>query len=133
MSSRKLSFFLISVFILNSSFFIVPALAQFWHVLPPVSDSDAISAGFSNDQNKVFFIRRDAGVANVWSTVIMDKYGGIIASPKTPLTQVTKFTDRGIIRFFHLLNRPEILFMCCVETGRAFPLYRMAAHGSAQP
>lgn len=117
----------------NLSFFVIPASAQFWHILPPVSDSDAISAGFSNDQKKAFFIRRDAGVANVWCTVIMDKYGGIIAGPKNPLIQVTKFTDRGIVRFFHLLNRPEILFMRTTENGKDFHIYRMKDDGADQP
>jgi hypothetical protein len=119
--------------ILNVSFIVLPARAQFWHVLPSVSDSDAISAGFSNDQKKVFFIRRDNGVANVWSTVIMDKYGGIIASPNTIPTQVTKFTDRGVVRFFHLLNRPEILFMRATDNGKDFHIYRIKDDGSEQP
>jgi hypothetical protein len=125
---RACSFFLF--FILNASFLITAVHAQFWHVLPPVSDSDAISAGFSNDQKKVFFIRRDNGVANIWSTVIMDKYGGIIASPNSPLTQVTKFTDRGVIRFFHLLNRPEIVYMRATDNGKDFHIYRIKEDGT---
>jgi len=119
--------------IFNLSFFIIPARAQFWHVLPPLSDSDAISASFSNDQKKVFFIHREAGVANVWSTVIMDKYGGIIAGPKNIPTQVTRYTDRGIVRFIHLLNRPEIVFMRATENGKDFHIYRMKDDGSEQP
>ncbi len=130
MSTRKFTLSLFTALLINTSFFIVPVAAQFWHVLPPISDSDAISAGFSNDQKKVFFIRRDVGVANVWSTVIMDKYGGIIAGPKNPLVQVTKFTDRGVVRFFHLLNRPEILFMRSIENGKDFHIYRMKDDGS---
>ncbi len=123
----------ILLIILNVSFIVLPARAQFWHVLPPLSDTDAISAGFSNDQKKVFFIRRDNGVANIWSTVIMDKYGGIVASPKGPLTQVTKFTDRGVVRFFHLLNRPEILFMRATDNGKDFHIYRIKDDASEQP
>jgi hypothetical protein len=113
--------------------FVSDAHAQFWHVLPPISDSNAISAGFSNDQKKVFFIRKDAGVANVWSAVILDKYGGIIAGSKNPPVQITKFTDRGVVRFFHLLNRPEFVYMRAMENGQDFHIYRMKDDGSEQP
>jgi hypothetical protein len=133
MFSVKRSCTFLLLFSLYSSFSAISVRAQFWHILPPVSDSDAISAGFSNDQKKIYFIRRDGGIANVWSTVIMDKYGGIIAGPKSPVVQVTKFNDRGVVRFFHLLNRPEILFMRTTDNGKDFHIYRMKDDGTDQP
>jgi hypothetical protein len=119
--------------ILNFSFLIFPAHAQFWHALPPIGSTPSIDVSFSDDGKKVFYLATKDGVGNVWGMVIMDKYGGIIADPKNPAIQITKFTDRGIVRFFHLLNKPQIVFMHAMENGKDFHIYRMKDDGSEQP
>ncbi len=124
----------IAFFIIHhSSFIISPAYAQYWHALPTVGKGDEVAAGFSNDSKKIFFLKSDSGVANVWSMVIADKYGGIIAGPKNPPTQITHFTGRGVARFFHLLNRPEIVYMRLAANGKDYHIYRMKDDDSEQP
>jgi len=120
------------------SLFLVAALiaappilhAQFWHALPPVDTNHTISACFSNDEKKAFYLSKDGGVANIWGMTIADKYGRIIAGPANPPIQITKFTDRSIVRFFHLLNRPEILFMRLADDGKDYHIYRIKDDGS---
>jgi hypothetical protein len=129
----KLRIALAFFIVYSSSFIISPVRAQFWHVLPPVAKGDEIAAGFSNDEKKIFYLNTEGGVGNVWSMIIMDKYGGIIAGPKNPPVQITKFTDHGIVRFSHLLNRPEFVFMRATENGKDFHIYRMKDDGSEQP
>jgi hypothetical protein len=129
----KLRIALVFFIVYCLSFIISPVHAQFWHVLPSVGKGDEVAAGFSNDEKKIFYLNTKDGVGNVWSMVIMDKYGGIIAGPKNPPVQITKFTDHGIVRFFHLLNRPEFVFMRATENGKDFHIYRMKDDGSEQP
>jgi len=104
--------------------------AQFWHALPPVDSSHTLSACFSNDEKKVFYLTKEGGVANIWGMTVADKYGRIIAGPANPPVQITKFTDRGIVRFFHLLNRPEILFMRLADDGKDYHIYRIKDDGT---
>jgi hypothetical protein len=109
------------------------AAAQFWHALPPVDTNRTVSACFSNDEKKVFYLSKDGGVANIWGMVVADKYARIIAGPANPPVQITKFTDRGIVRFFHLLNRPEILYMRLADDGKDYHIYKISDDGSGQP
>src|SRR5580692_5512039 len=99
MSCFKRSYGILSFLLFNVAFSIIPAHAQYWHTMPPIGKGDEVAAGFSNDEKKIFYLSTDGGIGNVWSMVIADKYGGIIAGPKNPPVQVTKFTDRGIVRF----------------------------------
>ncbi len=133
MSCFKRSYGILSFLFFNVAFSIIPAHAQYWHVMPPIGKGDEVDAGFSNDEKKIFYLSSEGGIGNVWSMVIADKYGGIIASPKNPPVQITKFTDRGIVRFLHLPSRPEIVFMRATENGRDFHIYRMKDDGSEQP
>ncbi len=133
MSCRKGFCFAISFIIFNVAFLIIPAYAQFWHALPPIGKGDDVAASFSNDEKKIFYLNSEGGIGNVWSMVIADKYGGIIAGPKNPPVQITKFTDRGIVRFLHLLNKPEIVFMRATENGKDFHIYSMKDDGTEQP
>jgi hypothetical protein len=107
--------------------------AQFWHALPPVDTNHTLSACFSNDEKKVFYLAKDGGVANILGMTVADKYGRIIAGPTNPPVQITKFTDHGIVRFFHLLNRPEILYMRLADDGKDYHIYRIKDDGSGQP
>ncbi len=133
MSGRTRFYFVISFLFFNTTLLVIPAYAQFWHTLPAIFTSSTAEACFSDDGKKVFYLDLDHGVGNVWSMIIMDKYGGIIAGPKNPPVQITKFSDRGIVRFFHVLNRPEIVFMRAAENGKDFHIYRMKDDGSDQP
>jgi hypothetical protein len=135
MMKRKTILVCTATFILlHSSFTIPPARAQLWHALPPISKTAGSSeAQFSNDEKKVFYTTGDGPVKNIWSVLIADKWGGIIAGPKNPPVQITKFTERGVARFFHLLTRPEILYMRATENGKDFHIYRIADDGSGVP
>ncbi|GEM_PF-2420630 len=104
--------------------------AQFWHALPPLSAGETANAGFSNDEKKVFYLTKDGSIENIWSRVIADKYNRIVAGPTNPPVQVTKFTDRGIARFFHLLNLPEIVYMRLTDNGKDYHVYRIKDDGS---
>ena len=111
-----------------------PTYAQLWHALPAISlTHDNPQAQFSNDDKKVFFLNGSGGVENIWSAVIADKWGGIVAGPKNPPVQVTKFTDHGVIRFFHLLGSPDILYMRAAENGKDYHIYRISDNGTGTP
>ena len=113
---------------LHSTFFILNCQAQFWHALPP---SSTVNAGFSNDEKQVFFVSKVNGVANIFRQTVADKYNRIIAGPNNPPVQVTHFTDRGVLRMFHLLNRPELVFTRTTANGKDVHLYRVKDDGSA--
>ena len=121
--------FLIAVLVVAPSI----SKAQFWHALQPVDSNHTISACFSNDEKKVFYLSKDGSIANIWGMTVADKYARIIAGPANPPTQITKFTDRGIVRFFHLLNRPEILYMRLADDGKDYHIYKINDDGSGQP
>ncbi|MDP4200554.1 MAG: hypothetical protein Q8922_08040 [Bacteroidota bacterium] len=111
------------------------AHAQFWHALPAIDSSTRNGIGnvgdatFSNDEKRVFYLSG----GNVFSLVIADKYSRITATPGMTPTQVTKFTDRPIVRFVHLTNRPEIIFMRLGENGKDYHIYKQKDDGSDQP
>ena len=144
--------------LLSSILFPSLGYAQFWHVLPPIAEDKSVptdiwndqmkayiralpmpredrsvNAGFSNDEKKVFYLSPDSGIANIWSVTIADKYGRIIAGPNNPPMQITKFTDRGIVRMFHLLNLPEILYMRLTNNGKDYHIYRTKDDGTGEP
>ncbi|HET6402386.1 MAG TPA: hypothetical protein VFH95_13450 [Candidatus Kapabacteria bacterium] len=125
--------FLIAFFL--TCFTFVPASqAQLWHALPPISATiGQPQAQFSNDEKKVFYLNGDGKVENIWSVVVADKYGRIIAGPKNPPVQITKFTDRGVARFFHLLGSSDILYMRATDNGKDYHIYRIADDGSGAP
>jgi Tol biopolymer transport system component len=123
----------IQILLLSSILFPSLGYAQFWHVFPPLAKEKSMSVGFSNDEKKVFYLSNDGGVANIWSVTIADKYGRIIAGPNNPPMQVTKFTDRGIVRMFHLLNFPEILYMRLTNNGKDYHIYRIKDDGTGEP
>jgi len=119
---------------LTITIFVPAAAAQLWHALPPLSGTGGHpQAQFSNDEKKAFYLNGDGKVENIWSVIVADKYGRIIAGPKNPPVQITKFTDRGVVRFFHLLGSPDILFMRATENGKDFHIYRIADDGSGTP
>lgn len=128
MNWLKVTSALLFLFIIHHSTFNISARAQFWHALPP---SATINAGFSNDEKQVFFVSKVNGVANIFRQTVADKYNRIIAGPNNPPVQVTHFTDRGVTRMFHLLNRPEILFTRATANGKDVHLYRIKDDGSA--
>jgi hypothetical protein len=107
--------------------------AQFWQVMPPVSEDKSVHAGFSNDEKQIFYISDVKGVPNIFRMTIADKYGRIIAGPGNPPVQVTKFTDRGVVRMIHLLNLPEIIYMRATENGKDYHIYRMKDDGTNEP
>jgi hypothetical protein len=108
--------------------------AQFWHALPPVDTNHTIGACFSNDEKKVFYLSKDVGgIANIWGMTVADKYARIITGPANPPAQITKFSDRSIVRFFHLLNRAEILYMRLADDGKDYHIYKINDDGSGQP
>ncbi len=128
---------LLFVFLTISPF--VPTVhAQFWHALPSISTTAGFqNAQFSNDEKKVFYLSGDGKIENIWSVVVADKWGGIIAG-KHPPVQITKFTGigtdaRGVVRFFHLLDSPDILYMRATKDGKDFHIYRIADDGSGTP
>lgn len=96
--------------------------------MPPVSGNE-VSAQFSDDGKKIFFLKFDNGVGNIWSEVVLDKYGGVIAGKSAP-AQITHFTDRGIVRFLHLLNKPDIAFMRLSANGKDYHIYLLKDDGS---
>ncbi|HEX5317341.1 MAG TPA: hypothetical protein VFX22_11895, partial [Candidatus Kapabacteria bacterium] len=119
---------------LTITIFVSAAKAQLWHALPPVSATvGKPDAQFSNDEKKVFYLTGDGKIENIWSMVVADKYGRIIAGPQNPAVQITKFTDRGVVRFFHLLGSPDVLYMRATENGKDFHIYRIADDGSGTP
>lgn len=119
---------------LTITIFVSAAKAQLWHALPPVSATvGKPDAQFSNDEKKVFYLTGDGKIENIWSMVVADKYGRIIAGPQNPAVQITKFTDRGVVRFFHLLGSPDVLYMRATENGKDFHIYRIADDGSGAP
>ncbi len=123
-----------TVLFLTCFTFIPKVQAQLWHALPPISASiGSPEAQFSNDEKKVFYLSGDGKVENIWSVVVADKYGRIIAGPKNPPVQITKFTDRGVVRFFHLLGSPDILYMRATDNGKDFHIYRIPDDGSGAP
>ena len=122
-----LLFFLLLFFSSNSS------RAQFWHTLPSLKDGTGMNVCFSNDEKKVFYLSKEGGVPNIWCMTVADKYGRIIAVPANPPVQVTKFTDRGVARFLHLLNKDEVLYMRMAENGKDYHIYRLKDDGTGTP
>ena len=117
-----------------SLFFSSPTYAQLWHALPAISETaNKPEAQFSNDEKKVFFLNGTGGVENIWSAIIADKWGGIIAGPKNPPVQITKFTDHGVARFLHLLGSADLIYMRATENGKDYHIYRIADNGSGSP
>ncbi|HEY3873895.1 MAG TPA: hypothetical protein VGM92_00330 [Candidatus Kapabacteria bacterium] len=122
--SRQIVFVILFVSI---DFLSLGARAQYWHAMAPVSGNE-VSAQFSEDGKRVFFLKFDAGVGNVWSEVILDKYGGVIAGKSAPVP-VTHFSGHGIERFLHLLNKSDIVFMR-LASGKDYHIYRMKDDGT---
>lgn len=123
MVTRLILFF--AFFILNSSFLIPNCSAQFWHAMPSLAASEQ-SASFSNDEKKVFWVSG----GNIYNVVIADKYSRITATPGMTPVQITKFTDRPIVRAFHLTTRLEVIFVRLAENGKDYHLYRVHDDGS---
>ncbi len=108
--------------------------AQLWHALPTISETaNKPDAQFSNDEKKVFYLTGNGKVENLWSAVVADKWGRIIAGPKNPPIPITKFIDHGVVRFFHLLGSPEILYMRATDNGKDYHIYQIADDGSGTP
>src|SRR5438552_18942052 len=121
----KIQLALLSFFIIpHSSFLISDATAQFWHALPPPSET-SINASFSNDEKQVFYTSKVNGIPNIFRATIADKYNRIIAGPNNPPVPVTHVTDRGVTRMFHLINRSEIVYTRVTANGKDVHIYRM--------
>lgn len=125
MRSKSVLFVFVFLFIALS------ARAQFWHALPSIRTSPGPIAQFSDDGKKVFYLKFEDGIGNLWSEIVLDKYGGVIAG-KNPPIQITHFTDRGVARFIHLLNKPQIVFMRLTADGKDYHIYRIQDDGSGE-
>ncbi len=101
--------------------------------MPAFRPNGEMGVSFSNDEKKLFYLNTQGGVANIWCITIADKYGRIIAGPTNAPVQVTKFTDRSVVRFIHLLGAGEVLFRRLADNGKDYHIYRMKDDGSGSP
>jgi hypothetical protein len=99
-----------------------PAFAQYWSALPPVDPKHVSFAGFSNDEKRVYFISKQAGVDNIWMVPVK---GG---QP----TQVTKFTESGVVRAFHLLSHPYLVYERPTSATGDYHVYKLKDDGSGE-
>lgn len=97
--------------------------------MPPASADAKASASFGSDERKVFFLSG----GNIWSVVVADKYNRIIAGPNNPAVQITKFTARPLVRFFHLATHSHLIFVRLAEDGKNYHLYKLFDDGSGVP
>jgi hypothetical protein len=99
---------------------VAPSFAQYWSALPPVDPKSANFTGFSNDEKRVYFLSKQSGVDNIWMVPVK---GG---QP----TQVTKFTDNGVVRAFHLLTHPYLIIERPTSAKGDFHIYKLKDDGT---
>lgn len=97
-----------------------PSFAQYWSALPAVDPKSPSFAGFSNDEKRVYFLSKKNGISNIWTVPVK---GG---QP----TQVTTFTENGVVRAFHMLNRPWLVVERPTSASGDFHLYSLKDDGS---
>jgi Tol biopolymer transport system component len=103
-----------------------PVRAQFWAALPKVvPNSLNTSISFSQDEKWVYYTGGvSGGKENIFRVSIK---GG------API-QVTKFTDANVIRAFHCLGRPYVVYMKGKsDADTDYHLYRVNDDGSGDP
>lgn len=99
-----------------------PSFAQYWSALPPVDTKNVSFAGFSNDEKRVYFISKTGGVDNIWMVPVK---GG---QP----TQITKFTENGIVRAFHLVSNPYLVYERPTSATGDYHVYKLKDDGSGE-
>jgi hypothetical protein len=99
-------------------FFSVAARAQYWQTFPPLEEDKGVSASFSNDDKRVFYMGKDpSGNKNVFSIEI--KGGATI--------QTTRFTDAPVVRACHFASRPMHMVMkASAPTSTDYHMVRIA-------
>jgi hypothetical protein len=97
------------------------AEAQYWQVLPTPTDDKGISAYFSQDDKKIFYIAPNAsGIKNVISYEVK----GAITS------EVTEY-ETPVLRAIPVLSRPNLIIMKASGSGDIH-LYRIKNDGSEE-
>lgn len=95
--------------------------AQYWQTLPSSSEDKGVSAYFSQDDKKIFYIAPNAnGVKNVMSYELK----GAVTS------EVTKY-ETPVLRVIPVLSRANIIIMKASESGNIH-LYRIKNDGSEE-
>ena len=104
-------------------FLLITALAQaqYWQVLPTHTDDKGVSAYFSQDDKKIFYLAPNPnGVKNVMAYELK----GAITS------EVTKY-ESAVLRAIPVLSRPNLIVMKATEFGDIH-LYRLKNDGSEE-
>ncbi|HYM21088.1 MAG TPA: hypothetical protein VEW28_08815 [Candidatus Kapabacteria bacterium] len=99
--------------------------AQFWHVLPPLEEDNSVGTTFSNDDKRIYYLATDSlGKKNIFAIDIKTQ----------TVMQITKFTDAPVVRFFHLPNKPSLVYMkATADHPTDYHIYRTDNNAKDQP
>jgi hypothetical protein len=108
-------------FILSLALFAGTAYGQYWQSLPPATTDKGVSAYFSQDDKKIFYLSANGnGIKNIMSF----EFKGAVTS------EVTKY-EQPVLRAIPVLSRPNIILMKANAEGDIH-LYRIKNDGSEE-